>query len=829
MSADSEAIFADERQGPGGRALRLLRLAAFGLLFAVVCWVSIEAPRRLGHTPSLWPANAVTLSVLLMQPQRRWLGWLAAAALGNLAGNLLAGDASLLSFALAGRNTLEVLLSGLLLRRLVGPRIDLSRIGDLLRFTLIAGLVAPLIAALLSAAVLGRLQGGGLSRVATWAAADGLGAVVAVPVILVLCDLRGHLAVTPVRPRGGLALAVLALTAAITFSARVPIAFLIPPAMLLVVFQLELLGAALGMVIVLSVAVACFALVGGPTIYDRLTATDAALAGQLFLAAVTLTSFPTAAALAQRRRLQAAVAASAATTAELYRRARLAEDVAGVGYWRLDLATRKLTWSEVMYAVYGVDPSMRCEVDWSLQRIHEDDRAEAVDTLSRAVQRGEDRSLHCRIVRPDGEVRHVLGKVSAERDANGAVVAAFGTTIDITELKQAEAELRAAREAAEAATAVKSEFLANMSHELRTPLTSVLGFTRLALGQPDLPETSRGYIARAANAGAALLSTVNDILDFSKLESGQLQIRLEPSDPAEVCRETLDLFGEQALVKGLSLRFETGALPRRLSLDPARLRQLLLNLVGNAVKFSDGGEIVLALRWRAEDHRLLVSVQDQGPGIAAAQQSLLFRRFSQVDGSSTRRFGGTGLGLAICLGLVEAMGGTIGVESELGRGARFFFDIPAPPAAASEADADAGAPLFAAGTRVLVADDHPANRELVRAVLAPFGAEVTEAVNGAEALAIAEAMPFDLILMDLRMPELDGQAAMRAIRAGGGPNQAAPILAFSAGAEAHGAADRLRAGFDGDLSKPLLPADLIMAVSLHAGGEAGPARRVALG
>jgi CheY-like chemotaxis protein/nitrogen-specific signal transduction histidine kinase len=412
-----------------------------------------------------------------------------------------------------------------------------------------------------------------------------------------------------------------------------------------------------------------------------------------------------------------------------------------------------------------------------------------------------------------------MARAASERDACGVVTALYGALIDITELKLAEAELRAAREAAEAAAAVKGEFLANMSHELRTPLTSVLGFTRLALEQPDLTETSRGYIAKASNAGAALLSTVNDILDFSKLESGRLQIRLAPADPAAVCRDTLELFSESADAKGLALRFEGAGLPESLAIDPDRLRQVLLNLIGNAVKFSEAGEVVLAADWRAEDERLSLSVTDQGPGIAKAQQPLLFRRFSQVDGSSTRRHGGTGLGLAICMGIVEAMGGEIGVESEQGQGARFFFDIPAALAMAPDTGEAEAATLFAPGVRILVTDDHPANRELVRAVLLPFGAEVSEAADGAEAVTLAGAEQFDLILMDLRMPVLDGMGAMQAIRAGGGHNAATPILAFSAGADAPTAQARRQAGFSGDLSKPVMPADLLAAVARYARAE----------
>jgi len=416
----------------------------------------------------------------------------------------------------------------------------------------------------------------------------------------------------------------------------------------------------------------------------------------------------------------------------------------------------------------------------------------------------------------DGAYVWVEGNPSLIHDEAGEPVAFTNCLRDITKRKAVEADLRAAQEVAEAAAAVKGDFLANMSHELRTPLTSVLGFTRLAHEQPDLTETSRGYISKASNAGAALLATVNDILDFSTLESGQLAIRPEPCDVATIGRETLELFGETAAAKGVELRFEASDLPNCLSLDPNRLRQLLLNMIGNAVKFSDSGEVTLAVGWTGG--RLAVSVTDQGPGMSADQQALLFRRFSQVDGSSTRKHGGTGLGLAICMGLVQSMGGEIGVESEPGRGSRFFFEVPAPTATQLMPGPEADGDLFPPGTRVLVTDDHAVNRELVRAILTPLGAEVTEAKDGHEAVALAARAPFDLILMDLRMPGMGGLDAMRAIRDGAGPNQDVPILAFSAGVDELGEAARRTAGFDGDLAKPLMPADLIAAVSLHTSG-----------
>jgi PAS domain S-box-containing protein len=519
-----------------------------------------------------------------------------------------------------------------------------------------------------------------------------------------------------------------------------------------------------------------------------------------------------------QRRLMAAGIALAENEASY----RLLADTATDIISRTDLAGTMLYLSPAVQRVTGYAAAELVGRNIA-DLLHPDDAGAYFERHQRMIngERPDSRPVEYRLRHKDGRWICIEGNPTLVRGDDDRPLGFVDVSRDDTLRKTLETELRAARHEAEAAAAVKGEFLANMSHELRTPLTSVLGFTQLALAQPDLTETSREYIRKASNAGRALLATVNDILDFSKLESGQLEIRPQASDAAEVCRETLELFSEASAAKGVALRFDTSDLPPSLALDPDRLRQLLLNLVGNAVKFSDRGEVVLRAAWRAGDQRLVVSVTDQGPGIAPDQQSLLFQRFSQVGASSTRRHGGTGLGLAICRGLVEAMGGRIGVDSELGQGSRFFFEIPAAASTAADVQDLPPAPVFLPGTRVLVADDHEINRELVRAVLDPLGAEVKQVANGVEAVAAASRSLFDIILMDLRMPELDGLGTMRAIRDGGGPNANVPILAFSAGIDALSAAARLQAGFTGDLAKPLMPADLIAAISRHTAGR-GP-------
>jgi CheY-like chemotaxis protein len=249
---------------------------------------------------------------------------------------------------------------------------------------------------------------------------------------------------------------------------------------------------------------------------------------------------------------------------------------------------------------------------------------------------------------------------------------------------------------------------------------------------------------------------------------------------------------------------------------------VLLNLMGNAVKFTDAGTVTLRLRYEDAAGELHVAVEDTGEGMSQAQQEKLFQRFSQVDASSTRRHGGTGLGLAICKGLVEAMGGAIGVKAEPGAGSVFFFSIAAPAVEApATATAQAEDSLSIEGFQVLVVDDNPVNRELARLVLSSLGAEVTEAEDGESAVAAAMTQPWQVILMDIRMPVFDGVEALRRIRSQPGPNRATPILAFSADADMDQFTSGI-GGFDGIVRKPIIPAAMIEAIARAA--EAGQAR-----
>jgi PAS domain S-box-containing protein len=942
-------------RGWSRNAVRLRTLAwkpaALFLTVLLLALFAIEAPRELGRAAPLWFANGAILSVLLMTKGRRWPLLFAAALGGILTAILVAGDSMAMAVGLTLCNGLEVLLSAVMLRRLIGRRMDFSRGRDLTLYCIMAGAVAPALSALPAAVTLwwGHHVDFSDSYFA-WTAADGLGSLLVGPTFFVLMRARQQLEETPLRLAGVVSLTLLAAVSLWVFTQPAPMLFLVPPILLLVVFQMETLGAVSGVLLVAVIAIGATVAGVGPAATLIHHDGERLLSAQVFLAVMLLSALPTAAALAQRRRLEAALTgardraeAAAAEAAKQNRRARLVEDTAGVGYFRADRTGSTLNWSDQMYRLLGLAPDTTPDLEVAAASFHGADQARVRGLMRRALVRGEDWEAEARVVLPGGEIRHLFGRSIVERDVDGFVSGLAGILIDLTDVKRAQAKavenedafrrlaenasdiimrtdvdgtlvyispsvtsicgyrpdeligrhvstllhpddvpalvaaaraclrsggrtlpgrleyrgitkdgrevwlearptplldpltgrvhaftdivrdvterktmeqaLRAAQAHAEAAAAVKSEFLANMSHELRTPLTSVLGFTRLALDQGELPAAGRAHIEKAARAGAALMTTVNDILDFSKLEAGQVEIRPRPCDAAAVCRETLELFEQVAGAKDLLLTFSVDAVPASLSIDPDRLRQVLLNLVGNAVKFSDAGEVALSVAWRSDAQRLFVEVRDQGPGIAAAQQDMLFKRFSQVDGSSTRRHGGTGLGLAICMGLTEIMGGGIGVDSAEGKGACFYFEIAAPLAEPTIIDMPAASQILPPrAARVLVVDDHAVNRELVRAILQPMGLVVSEAANGQEAVGIAAAEAFDLILMDLRMPVLDGVGAVAAIRRGTGPNAAVPIVAFSAGSEALDERHRRAAGFDGVLGKPMMPADLLNLV-----------------
>ena len=446
--------------------------------------------------------------------------------------------------------------------------------------------------------------------------------------------------------------------------------------------------------------------------------------------------------------------------------------------------------------------------------LHPDDIEPTLTEYRRLIAGGgpSDRPLAYRIRHRDGHWVWLEGFPTLVRDTDGSPLELIDVRRDVSAKVRLEAELRAARDSAEAATAVKSDFMANMSHEIRTPLTAILGFAGLLAGRGDLSDGAKVQVARIATAGRALQTIVNDVLDFSKLEAGQVEIAPRPTVVADLLDDTLMMFSAQAEARGLTLSSAmTADLPLAVAIDPDRVRQVLLNLIGNAIKFTDTGSVRLVAAYHPARQILELTVEDTGAGLTKRQQTRLFKRFSQVDGSTTRNHGGTGLGLAICKGLVEAMGGKIGVRSRVGHGSAFHIRVKAPPCVTPAANLHAENFASLAGARVLVVDDNPVNRELVTAVLTPLGIEVTEAASARGALQATGVTPFDAILMDLHMAEIGGAQAAAMIRQAPGPNQQIPILAFSADLDIADLADAASV-FDGAVRKPLVASDLAAAL-----------------
>ncbi len=502
-------------------------------------------------------------------------------------------------------------------------------------------------------------------------------------------------------------------------------------------------------------------------------------------------------------------------TRSVNRNLMLGEQIANAGYWRVDFPGEKVTWSDGSYRIFGFNPAdYKVSLASALSLYHPDDRKFVSETIEMAVNLQRDFEYTARITRVDGELRYIMSRGFCEIGANGMVQALFGAVIDVTMQKETEARLHAARQAAEAASRAKSDFLSSMSHELRTPLTSIIGFSDLLLMRSKSTETRR-YLKLQREAGQHLLTLISDILDHSKIEAGKLQLESIPFDLRAMVDSCIGVMTNEAQRKGLKLDSVVSiAVPQTMVGDPNRLKQVLLNLVSNAIKFTTSGGITVEIEptgTAGDVVALRFAVNDTGCGIARNKLPRLFQRFSQAEASTTRQFGGTGLGLAISKELVEAMGGTIGADSTLGRGSSFWFNIRLLTAPDSKTSDHRKAKAAAHRSRILLAEDSPVNQLLFTELLETLGHEVIAVNDGAAAFeAILSGGIFDLVLMDMQMPVMDGLTATRRIREAGYKDL--PIIGLTANAMQEDIDRCIAAGMNAHLSKPVDLAMLIEAI-----------------
>ncbi|WP_291157261.1 ATP-binding protein [Gemmatimonas sp. UBA7669] len=506
------------------------------------------------------------------------------------------------------------------------------------------------------------------------------------------------------------------------------------------------------------------------------------------------------------------------TTAQL----REALAVARLGSWSLDLASDTIEWSPETYQLFGRDPALgpppRDEV---VQLYAPEDTARLKEAAVAAYTDGRAYSLVVRTAGHNPDVRWIRAEGRARYAADGRITGLIGTAVDVTESVEREEALRLAQAHAEAANRSKSEFLANMSHEIRTPLTAILGYTDLLRDEVRASGANSEQLASLdtiRRAGEHLLSVINDILDISKIEAGRMAVEAVPTELPAVLLDVESLMRARAEQKGVSLECRlTAPIPVQVNTDPTRLRQVLMNLVGNAVKFTDRGRVLLEAGVEESEAGplLVLSVDDTGPGMSEEQVAQLFQAFMQVDSSMTRRHGGTGLGLTISRRLAQLMGGDVELaQTAVGRGSRFEVRLPLRPVDDSQRITQITArrltPTMAPVAvtlrgHILLAEDGEDNQRLIAILLRAAGAEVTIVRNGREALealdwARAAGAPFDVLLTDMQMPEMDGYTLARTLRDAG---NTIPVIALTAHAMAEDRQRCLDAGCDDYASKPI--------------------------
>lgn len=498
------------------------------------------------------------------------------------------------------------------------------------------------------------------------------------------------------------------------------------------------------------------------------------------------------------------------------------QQLAEVGSWQYDFADDRLTWSEETYRIFGVDPDFEVTLAGFFTLVHPEDRDAVDKAYSTSVQEGhESYEIGHRIVRRStDEVRYVQEKCRHERDADGNVVRSIGMVQDVTERKVNEVALLAATQAAQAANRAKSLFLAKMSHELRTPMTAIIGFGEL-LEDTALSSEQRHYLGLINSSSKALSALINDVLDLSKVDAGELTLRSTAFNLEELLRKVLSMQDKPLAKKDLASTLTMGeGIPETLLGDSLRIQQILLNLLSNAVKFTEQGRVSLSalLAEGGESTVVLdIAVSDTGVGIPQEMQEQIFEPFVQAD-PSQHNVNSAGLGLTISRSLATLMGGTIRLESQVGVGSTFHLILPLQTAGdrRTQARPPKETPRQWRGPAldILLAEDNPLNIQYISAILQPMGHYITVVTDGKAAFEILKSHRFDVVLMDIQMPVMNGVDALSALRQlEQFSGKAATVVAITAYALQGDREKYLNLGFDGYLSKPFTSREMIEELS----------------